>query len=376
MATPGFSREALAQMRLSQLRELARRLGVGRYSGLLRDQLIAAIHLRSPAAPVSEPVFPSIASIPAALPLPHTPLPERKADSPIPPEPAPNFGTWVSLLPHDPQWASVSWFINPADRDRALAAGGSQLALRLTDVTDQPAGEARPHTLQEVLVDGSANQWLLPVPLGDREYRVDLGYRTSGGGWISLRVSPAVRMPADAERPTQYFTPFYLTPGSEPLDGQPPAAAPALHEQLYQQASAARRFLGLGSEGFHELGALAQESTGGHLSGAGLWASGREASGAGMAPRQRKFWLVADAELIVYGATDPAATLTVDDQTVPLSSDGTFHFHTAFPDGEQTYPIRALAADGAQKRSITLDFLRSTPHAKVNSKETAQPEWF
>ena len=30
-------------------------------------------------------------------------------------------------------------------------------------------------------------------------------------------------------------------------------------------------------------------------------------SGAGVvAPRQRSFWLVADAELIVYGATDPA----------------------------------------------------------------------
>jgi hypothetical protein len=282
----------------------------------------------------------------------------------------------VSLLPHDPQWAAVSWFINLADRDRALAAGGLQLALRLTDVTDQPTGEARPHTLQEVLVDGSANQWLLPVPLGDREYRVDLGYRTASGGWISLRISPTVRMPADAEQLSQPFFPFHLTPSAEPLDGQLPAAAAPLHERLYQQASAARRFIGLGSEGFHELWAFAQEAAGGQLSGPGFWASGREASGAGMAPRQRKFWLVADAELIVYGATDPAATLTVDDQTVPLSSDGTFQVHTAFPDGEQTYPIRALAADGAQKRSITLDFLRSTPHAKVNSKETAQPEWF
>jgi hypothetical protein len=225
-------------------------------------------------------------------------------------------------------------------------------------------------------VEGFANQWLLPVPLGDREYRVDLGYRTASGGWISLRVSPAVLMPADSEQLSQPIVPFHLTPIAEPLDGQPPAAAPALHEQLYQRASAARRFIGLGSEGFHELWAFAQESAGGQLSGPGFWASGREASGAGMAPRQRKFWLVADAELIVYGATDPAATLTVDDQIVPLSSDGTFHFHTAFPDGEQTYPIRALAADGAQKRSIKLDFLRSTPHAKVNSKETAQQEWF
>ena len=47
-------------------------------------------------------------------------------------------------------------------------------------------------------------------------------------------------------------------------------------------------------------------------SGVGLWASGRNESGlGGVAPRQRSFWLVADAELIVYGATDPSARLTI-----------------------------------------------------------------
>jgi hypothetical protein len=95
-----------------------------------------------------------------------------------------------------------------------------------------------------------------------------------------------------------------------------------------------------------------------------------------MPARQRSFWLVADAELIVYGATDPAATLSVGDRVVPLSEDGTFSFHATFPDGEQNYPIRALAADGEQRRSITLDFRRATPHAKVNTREDAVSEWF
>jgi hypothetical protein len=35
-----------------------------------------------------------------------------------------------------------------------------------------------------------------------------------------------------------------------------------------------------------------------------------------------------------------------------------------------------VAADGEQKRSITLDFRRTTPHAHVNTRENALAEWF
>jgi len=35
-----------------------------------------------------------------------------------------------------------------------------------------------------------------------------------------------------------------------------------------------------------------------------------------------------------------------------------------------------VAADGVQKRNITLEFRRSTPEANVNSREAAIPDWF
>jgi hypothetical protein len=47
-----------------------------------------------------------------------------------------------------------------------------------------------------------------------------------------------------------------------------------------------------------------------------------------------------------------------------------------FRDGQQVYPIEAVAADGEQKRSITLEFRRSTPEANINTAEEALPEWF
>ena len=116
-------------------------------------------------------------------------------------------------------------------------------------------------------------------------------------------------------------------------------------------------------------------------SGAGFWASGRSASGmglsgAGVQPRQRSFWLVADAQLIVHGATDATAQLQIGAECIDLEADGTFHIQVPFPDGEQRYPIEATAADGVQKRWKHLVFWRSTPQAQLNRREDALAEWF
>jgi hypothetical protein len=112
-----------------------------------------------------------------------------------------------------------------------------------------------------------------------------------------------------------------------------------------------------------------------NASGAGVWASGRNESGSGLL-RQRSFWLVADAELIVYGATEPSATLFIGEEQIPLQADGTFRVHVPFRDGEQLYPIRAVAADGEQERAIRLEFQRRTPESRVNTREQAQLAWF
>ena len=116
------------------------------------------------------------------------------------------------------------------------------------------------------------------------------------------------------------------------------------------------------------------------MSGIGLTMSGVGMSGIGMAAsmppiRPRKFWLVADAELIVYGATEPDATVTIGGQPIKLNPDGTFRFRMLFPDGCIDYPIMAVAADGEQTRSIHMKFDRETPDRHTNTKEEAVLEW-
>ena len=344
---------SLARMTLRQLRQVASELGVALYSRKTKEELMSAIGERQA----------DLSSV------------EQEYSSP----PALRDETRVVFLPRDPQWAYVFWEISETDRQRAFKDGASQLCLRVADVTGISNGGVHPHTLQEVPVDSHATEWYLPVPLSDRDYRVELGYRISGGGWISLAFSSVARVPAlhPSEQILDQFVPFSLdTPVSTQAAPQTlPSHDSGLHERLYQTATIRSRSMGRGSEAFHELDSAA--GAGLNPSGSGLWASGRNESGAGgVGQRQRAFWLVADAELIVYGATDPSARLSIGGEEVPLSSDGTFRIQVPFRDGEQIYAIEAVAADGEQKRNITLNFDRRTPEDNSNPSDQAVAEWF
>jgi uncharacterized protein len=85
--------------------------------------------------------------------------------------------------------------------------------------------------------------------------------------------------------------------------------------------------------------------------------------------------LIADAELIVYGATEPDATVYVDGEPIKLNADGTFRFQMSFQDGQLRFPIFAVAADGEQNRAIHMDFERQTLERRTNTKDEAQLEW-
>ena len=304
-------------------------------------------------------------------------------------------GTQLQFTAQGPQWGFASWQLGEADRRGLDQSGATALSLRIADVTGLSGdAAATPHAQQEVSVDRSASQWGMALPLADRDYRVDLGYH-SPSGWVLLARSAVVTIPGlgDGLSVPPPFAAFDQ-PGNATAPGswQAPASAgqapfealgAGLHEQLYQTATLRMRQMGRGSETFHELdlleGAAGAHGTHGGLSdsGPGLWASGRNDSGiGGVRARQRSFWLVADAELIVYGATEPSATLKIGEEVVPLSADGTFRVQVPFRDGQQLYPIEATAIDGEQKRNIVLRFERTTPEDHTNPASDAKAEWF
>ena len=76
--------------------------------------------------------------------------------------------------------------------------------------------------------------------------------------------------------------------------------------------------------------------------------------------RRKGFWFNVNAELIIYGATEPDATVTIGGRKIQLRRDGTFSFRFALPDGIFGLPVEATAADASDSRRAELSFSRAT----------------
>lgn len=72
------------------------------------------------------------------------------------------------------------------------------------------------------------------------------------------------------------------------------------------------------------------------------------------------FWLNVNAELVIYGATAPDASVTFAGKKIPLQPDGSFRFRFSLPDGQYELPISAVAADESDTRAVELKFSRAT----------------
>lgn len=409
-------RPPLEDMTLRQLRRVASEYGVSRYSRMRKDQLLASIQeiQRSQGAPTpsrsleaqekveaakfdvgqEDVVGGSLAKVDEGLPD----LPDGYGDSRI------------VLMPRDPQWAYAYWDVTNESKEDLRRQGGIQLALRLYDVTDLDLSYQGPHSIQEYPCDELAREWYLPIPVSDRDYVIDIGYRAFDGRWLLLSRSAPVRVPP--VYPSDWVEDYFLTIGwDEELQGKTfatlvppskrstaPAASNAIYDQIFGMAESAeaQRVAGslygsmqhVGGSVYGSMQMISEQALSSYVfpSGVGMWAvptmSGLTMSGAGLGfsasvptARPRKFWLIADAELIVYGATEPDATVTIGGRPIKLNPDGTFRFQMSFQDGLIDFPILAVAADGEQNRAIHMKFTRETPERRTNTKEEAVEEW-
>lgn len=407
-------RPPLEEMTLRQLRKVASECGISRYSRMRKAQLLAEIQKvkrtstsisPSHSVEAQEEVEASkfelgqqdrtggtLASVDEGL----SDLPGGYGESRI------------VLMPRDPQWCYAYWDIPNDHKEELRRQGGQQLALRIYDVTDINLEYQSPHSVQEYPCDELAREWYLPMPVSDRNYVVDMGYRCADGRWLVLARSAPVRVPP--VYPSDWIEDVFITVNwEEELCGKtfyelvPPSKRMAamgtgietgnpIYDQIFGMAKSAEAQRVAGSlYGSMQQVPVHEQAISSYVfpSGVGMWAvptmSGLTMSGVGMSGvgfsasaipmRPRQFWLVADAELIVYGATEPDATVTIGGRPIKLNPDGTFRFQMSFQDGLIDYPIMAVAADGVQTRSIHMKFNRETPSRNTNTKEEAVTEW-
>lgn len=254
----------------------------------------------------------------------------------------------ISLMARDPHWAFSYWEVThrklEAERS-ALGPGGADasLALRLYDVTDVVFDGRNAHSHYDICVYERVGSWYINTGMPERSFVVDLGLKTSDGRFVTLARSNAVKTPRDG--PSSVMDEEWFMPERDferifALSGGLDAGLTGLSSGAVRLRAAQRIPFGIASPGVSSLALMSPIR------------KERE--------RQRGFWFVLNTELIVYGATEPDAAVTVQGRPIALRPDGTFSLRFALPDGTQNIPVSATSADKEETRWITPEVKRKT----------------
>ena len=240
----------------------------------------------------------------------------------------------IVLMIRDPHWLHAYWEVNGKRRKEIISELGeetfnlSRLLLRVYDTENWNS--------YDLEVSGGSKNWYIRVPSPNRTYCVDIGFMTPDGRFITAARSNWVTMPRD--QMSEVIDEQWMIPD---------------WEKIY--ALSGGFGIGRGSEEIREMmkRRLQEESASG-------WVSSISSPMRIPVGKERPFWLVANAELIVYGATEPTATVTLQGRKIKLREDGSFSVRFALPDGKQVIPVEATRDDGMERRKITPIVERNT----------------
>jgi phosphate transport system substrate-binding protein len=297
----------------------------------------------------------------------------------------------IVFRPRNPEWAYVSWYVSPQDQQKLHNQGISELALRLYDVTDIDLSYEQPHQVEQYECEPGTSDRYVQIPASERDYIIDLGYFT-GDNWVSITSSATVRvfnrpyidpmlayLPGLDAASSVVFSPraskwayvsWHISPAHQQSLQAHGITQLALrlydatnfdlsyqHPQLVQQYEIDEitrdRYLSIPHSDRDYVTEL------GYVTTSGDWVTiARSATVRLFNHPQEDFWFVADTELIIHGATNPDATVTIAGKAIALKPDGTFHLRVPFSGDLLDYLI--TAASGEQTKTIHKKFTQET----------------
>ncbi|NLN16047.1 MAG: DUF4912 domain-containing protein [Firmicutes bacterium] len=238
--------------------------------------------------------------------------------------------TRLVAMVRDPLWLFAYWEVQGDLIERIrLEEGpdhwdGGSWTMRVMDLTDQDAFD--------VGIDVYARNWYLEVGRPGHLLQLCLGRTLPSGRFVPLVYSNKTQAP-------------------------PAGVSDLIDEEwmVLEEATvmAAGSFLiGATSPGMGRI-MLEREMASGAIINVG--SPGLQAKVAG-----QPFWLTVNTELILYGATQPGAQVTIFGQPIKLRPDGTFTARYALPDGTLVIPVQAISPQGTESITVTPVVSRET----------------
>ena len=291
------------------------------------------------------------------------------------------------LTARDPHWLYVHWDLTRAQQLKLnTKSSDGHLILRIY------TGKIEGHPLCEIHVHPESRHWFAHVERAGGSYAAELGYHSPAGRWVRVTAAGATVTPPDTAA-TETRAEFATIPFEFPFPkliqiireaarenlslaqaieelrrhGHPDlprtASAPA-PAWTQEQEQALAKIISIDDVhrvwmGSLEITELIRRKLAREISSLGVSSL---SSPFGGAERPKGFWFNVNAELIIYGATEPAAKVTLDGREIKLRPDGSFSFRFALPDGKYELPAVAVSADGTEARAADLKFSRATEY--------------
>ncbi len=259
-----------------------------------------------------------------------------------------NYGdNKLVLMVRDPWWIFAYWEIQPETVERVKVMVPEEerehlkFVMRVYDISYIDFNGANAHYYFDIPIPYGAEKWYINVNSPGRSWVAEMGWLSEKGKFYPVVRSNVVYTPLDG--------PSWIT-------DEEWAVPEELFNKLYGLSIGFGGLgAGLSSAELHKLWSqhvVSPISSGGVSSWGGsesLGIIGRKQEG----EKQRRFWMVVNTELILYGATDPSAKVYVQGKEVKLRPDGTFSLRFALPDGEQVIPVKGVSPDGVEEIVIT-----------------------
>ncbi len=339
--------EALKDCNKKILARMAKDQGIVGWHAMRKDQLIRAL-TPSPSSTKKDK-----AAKKGATKTPLLPPAAKKSAIPVPartlaPLPRPSRSLdhacskdRIICMVRDPYWLHAYWELSRATLGRAQAALGQEWhaakpILRLMDVSSEDTTSASERHIRDIDIHGGVNNWYIDVNNPPRSFRVDVGYLSKRGKFFVLARSNVVSTPRAG--------------ASDVLDENWSSVQDS-YKKIYHQS-------GGGGTGGHstDLREIFEEVLRRPMHGLSFGSLGTGA----LPLLGRGFHFEIDAELIVYGATEPNAKVSLQGEPVQLRPDGTFTVRFSLPDSRQIIPAVAASPDGSEERTIVLAVERNT----------------
>ena len=257
----------------------------------------------------------------------------------------------IVCMVRDPYWIHTYWEITDERLKEAEEYfgdewGQTRTVLRVHDVTKVDLVDGNSNGHFDIELSGNAMSWYVNVNSPNTAFVVDIVRISPSGKEFILARSNVVMTPRDGM--------------SDILDEEWMSLD---FDKMYALSGGFR--IGASSMEMHE---MMRERLRSDISS---WGGSEYVSSFGGSPvaKERGFWFVLDCELIVYGATEPDAKVTMQGRPLKLRPDGTFTVRFALPDGVQKIDTTAVSADGVEERTITPTVSRNTRSSEKILKE-------